>query len=180
MYRVGRFRNHTRWVRRKFLTHGGATLSQLMRIGCLALSIDTNIFVYALNKDSDVHEHARSFLRQASLRSDVVISELVLVELYLLIRNPSVFPQPYDAPGAAAACHSFRTNPFWQIIECRPVMKSVWHHASRPDFQRRRIIDVRLAYTLHAAGVDTFATRNVSDFADLKLFHVFDPFLEQG
>lgn len=175
MNRVGLFRNRTRWVRREFLTQSGATLSQPMRIVCLALSIDTNIFVYALNKDSDVHEQARSFLRQASIRSDVVISELVLVELYLLIRNPTVFPHPYDAPGAAAACQSFRTNPSWQIVECRPVMKRVWHHASRPGFPRRRIIDLRLAYTLHAAGVDTFATRNVSDFTDLELFHVFDP-----
>jgi|GEM_PF-6527332 len=28
----------------------------------MALAIDTNIFVYALNSDSDLHERARSFV----------------------------------------------------------------------------------------------------------------------
>lgn len=141
----------------------------------MALGIDTNIFVYALNSESDAHKRARHFLEAVSAQTDVVIAELVLVELYLLIRNPAVFPRPFNASDAADVCRRLRRNPRWQIVECRSVMDRVWDKAAKPGVARRRIIDVRLAYTLHAAGVDRFATRNVADFTDLGLFDVFDP-----
>ena len=133
--------------------------------------------MYSLNIDSDVHDVARSFVRETACRDDVVIADLVLVELYLLIRNRSVFPRPYGAEEAAEVCRRLRENPRWQVVECRSVMDQVWTHASRSDFPRRRLIDLRLAYTLHAAGVRQLATRNVRDFEDLGLFQVFDPLL---
>lgn len=141
----------------------------------MSLSVDTNILVYALNRDSDVHEPARSFLESLAPRTDVVIAELTLVELYLLIRNPAVFPNPYPAPQAVEACRAFGRNSNWRIVECRPVMERVWAVASEPDFARRRIIDARLALTLRAAGVTEFATRNTADFAGFGFERLFDP-----
>ena len=51
----------------------------------MRLSVDTNTFVYAQNRNSDVHESARTFLESIAARTDVVIAEQALVELYLLI-----------------------------------------------------------------------------------------------
>jgi len=65
------------------------------------LSIDANIIIYSLNKTMSEHERARSFLVQLSDRNDVVIAEQILVEVYLLIRNPAVFPNPYSSKEAA-------------------------------------------------------------------------------
>jgi uncharacterized protein len=141
----------------------------------MSLSVDTNIFVYALNRNSDVHEPARRFLESLAGRTDVVIAELTLVELYLLIRNPTIFPNPYPAPDAAEACRAFGRNPNWRIVECRPVMEHVWDAASAAEFARRRIIDARLAFTLRAAGVTEFATRNTVHFAGFGFERVFDP-----
>lgn len=141
----------------------------------MSLSVDTNIFVYALNRNSDVHEPARSFLESLASRTDVVIAELTLVELYLLIRNPTIFPNPYPASQAVEACRAFGRNPHWRIVECRPVMERVWDVAGAPRFARRRIIDARLALTLRAAGVSEFATRNTVHFAGLGFERVFDP-----
>ena len=141
----------------------------------MSLSVDTNIFVYALNRNSDVYEPARSFLESLASRTDVVIAELTFVELYLLIRNPAIFPNPYPAPQAVEACRALHRNPNWRIVECRPVMKRVWDAASKPDFARRRIIDARLALTLRAAGVTELATRNTVDFAGFGFERVFDP-----
>ena len=104
-----------------------------------------------------------------------MVAELVLVELYLLIRNPTVFPRPYSAIEAADTCLRLRQNPLWQVVECRPIMSRVWSDIAQDQFPRRRIIDVRLAHTLHTAGVRSFATRNVDDFTDLGLFQTFDP-----
>jgi uncharacterized protein len=141
----------------------------------MSLSVDTNIFVYALNRNSDAHEPARSFLQSLASRTDVVIAELILVEIYLLIRNPVIFPNPYAAPEAVEACRAFGRNPNWRIVECRPVMDGVWDVARTPDFARRRIIDARLALTLRAAGVTELATRNTADFESFGFERVFDP-----
>ena len=146
----------------------------------MAVSVDTNIFVYALNRNSDVHEPARRFLESLAHRTDVVIAELTLVELYLLIRNPTIFPNPYPAPQAVEACRAFVRNPNWQIVECRPVMERVWDAAGVADFARRRIIDARLALTLRAAGVTEFATRNTGHFAGFGFERVFDPLGPDG
>lgn len=146
----------------------------------MSLSVDTNILVYALNENSDVHGPARSFLESLEPRTDVVIAELTLVELYLLIRNPTIFPNPYPAPEAVEACRAFARNPNWRVVECRPVMERVWGVASEGDFARRRIIDARLAFTLRAAGVTEFATRNTVHFEGFGFDRVFDPLVPEA
>lgn len=143
----------------------------------MALSVDTSIFVYALNRNSDVHVSACGFLESLASRTDIVIAELTFVELYLLIRNPAVFPNPYPAGEAVEACRAFGRNPNWRVVECRSVMDRVWDAARQPDFARRRIIDARLAFTLRAAGVTEFATRNTTDFAGFGFKRVFDPLI---
>ena len=141
------------------------------------ISIDANIIIYSLNKSMSQHDRARSFILQLSDRSDVVIAEPVLVEVYLLIRNPAVFPHPYSSEDAAHVCEGYRANPRWRLAECMPVMHEVWRHAAAPAFARRRIIDARLALTLRAAGVTELATCNVKDFADFGFDRVWDPLL---
>lgn len=141
----------------------------------MALSVDTNIIVHALNADSEAHAPARAFLDSLATRTDVVIAEQMLVEVYLLIRNKAVFRRPYSAPDAVAVCRRLRSNPRWRVVECRPVMSKVWTQASTSGFARRRIIDLRLAYTLTAAGVTEFATGNVEHFRGLGFERVFDP-----
>ena len=104
-----------------------------------------------------------------------MIAEQILVEAYLLMRNPAVFPNPCSSKEAAYACEAHRSNPRWRLIDCIPVMAEVWRHAAAPVFARHRIIDVRLALTLRAAGVTDLATRNVKDFADFGFDRVWDP-----
>jgi toxin-antitoxin system PIN domain toxin len=139
------------------------------------ISLDANIIIYSLNKSMSEHDRARSFLLQLSDRDDVVIAEHILVEVYLLIRNPAVFPHPYSSKEAAHVCEGYRANPRWRLIECMPVMGEVWRYAAAPVFARRRIFDVRLALTLRAAGVTEFATCNVKDFADFGFDRIWDP-----
>jgi hypothetical protein len=143
------------------------------------VSLDANIIIYSLNKTMSEHERARSFLLQLSDRTDVAIAEQILVEVYLLIRNPAVFPNPYSSKEAAQVCEGYRSNPRWRLVECMPVMGEVWRHAAAPVFARRRIIDARLALTLRAAGVTDLATRNVKNFADFGFDRVWDPFQQE-
>jgi len=139
------------------------------------ISVDTNILLYAQNVDCPENSHALTFLQDIACLESVVICELVLVELYLLLRNPAVLTSPLPASDAVAVCTAFRTNSKWRLVENAPVMPAVWEAARTEQFARRRIIDLRLALTLQHHGVTEFATANIKDFQDVGFERVWNP-----
>jgi toxin-antitoxin system PIN domain toxin len=139
------------------------------------ISIDTNILVYAQNQDCPEHESALAFLVECARRDDVAICELVLVELYQLLRNPAVLQRPLGAPEAAEICQTLRRNPRWALIENAPVMNDVWRFAAVSGVARRRLFDARLAFTLRHHGVGELATRNTKDFEGFGFERIWDP-----
>ena len=139
------------------------------------ISIDTNMLLYSLNRNCAEHDRARRFVQQCTERSDVAIAELVLLELYVLLRNPAVVSRPLGAREAVSACQPFRTHPRWALIENAPVMSRVWEIAADPASPRRRVFDARIGFTLLHHGVRELATRNVKDFAGFGFDRVFDP-----
>ncbi len=139
------------------------------------ISFDTNIIIYALNSAMPEHVQAHGFLTEMSNDDRVAIAEQTLVEVYLLIRNPAVFPIPYTSAKATAVCQSYRKNPHWKLIECVPVMDEVWKLTGARNFARRRIIDARLAMTLRNAGVKEFATGNIKDFREFGFDRIWNP-----
>jgi len=142
------------------------------------ISIDTNILLYAQNQDCPEHGRAFAFVAESGLRDDVVICELVLVELFVLLRNPAVLERPLPADAAVEVCQVYRRNPRWRLIECAPVMENVWTHAGQPNFARRRIFDARIALTLLHHGVTELATANLKDFDGLGFARLWNPALE--
>lgn len=140
-------------------------------------SFDTNIAVYAANTASPWHQAACDFIQSLAVRKDVAICELVLVELYLKLRNEKIFPKPLSAPQAAGICQTYRENRAWTLIESGPVMQGIWTEVARPDFAFRRIIDLRLAQTLRHHGVTDFATSNERDFQGQGFTKVWNPLI---
>lgn len=144
------------------------------------VAFDTNLVVHACNTSSPQHRAATAFLESLADRGDVVVCELMLVEVYLKIRNPAILTRPYSADEAAAFCQAFRSNPRWAVVEFAPVMVGVWKLAGSSDFAFRRIIDARLALTLYHHGVREFATTNVRDFEGLGFARVWNPLKKRG
>jgi len=139
------------------------------------ISIDTNLLLYGLNRDCPEHDEAREFLEGCTDRRDVAIAEFVLVELYVLLRNPAVVAKPLPAARAASVCQAFRRHPYWALVDTAEVMDRVWTDVARPGAARRRVFDARLAYTLLDNGVKELATRNTRDFDGFGFERVFDP-----
>lgn len=139
------------------------------------LGIDTNILAYARLSDSCWHAKAAEFLDDLADRQDVVISEHVLLELYLLLRNETIISPPLSAAAAVAEVQVLRTHPHWQLVDAADVMKNVWPLAAMEGFARRRIVDIRLAKTMQAHGVRDFATTNTKDFEGLGFRRVWNP-----
>jgi toxin-antitoxin system PIN domain toxin len=141
----------------------------------MKISFDTNLAVYACNDSCPEQEAAVRFLESLALRHDVAVSEFMLVELYLKLRNAKIFPKPMTAPEAAAVCQSFRSNANWELVSEGPEMDEVWRLAAKKDFATRRIVDLRLGLALVRHGVTDFATANRKDFEGMGFTRVWNP-----
>ena len=140
------------------------------------LSVDTNILLYAHDSQCPEHQAALGFLRHQASNPDFAICELVLVELYMLLRNPVILTRPLLPAEAVKVVQTFRANRYWSVIECAEgVMSQVWDLATRREFPRRMIFDARLALTLRRCGVTAFATHNPTHFAGFGFDKVWDP-----
>jgi len=147
------------------------------------LAFDTNLLFYAVNEDSPFHDAAASFLASIQTNESVILSELVLVELYRLLRNPVINERPLGASAAAEVIETYRRHPHWLLValpvDQRRLHDRLWRKAAEPAFPYRRIYDTRLALSLRQQGVTELATANVKDFRELGFQRVWNP-VEDG
>ena len=80
------------------------------------ISLDTNILMFAFNADSPLHARALESVQSLWPNDDVVLSELSVVELYRLLRNPVAVARPLDAPAAVHAIAGYRYHPHWRVV----------------------------------------------------------------
>ena len=143
------------------------------------ISMDANILLYSYCPESPHHAGARSFLEGLSGRDDVAVSEFILTEFYLHLRNPAVLQSPLTAPEAVAVIGSYRKHPRWKTLgfppRSRELHDDLWQRAATRDFARRRIYDTRVALCLTAFGVTDFATLNLKDFQGCGFTRVWNP-----
>ena len=141
------------------------------------LSADTNLFLYAANPDCPQHAAASEFFREHSGDgNEFVLCELVLIEMYMQLRNPAILRAPLSATAAADFCGRLRANPAWQLVDYEPaVSERLWRWASSTRSAFRRVIDARLAMTLQHHGVTEFATANVRDFQEFGFKRLWNP-----
>ena len=143
----------------------------------MIVSADTNLFLYAANPHSPHHEPARRFFAQhAAGRERFLLCGLVLVEIYMQLRNPAVFRSPKSPAEAVAFCADLRANPHWEFGDYEPsVAEPLWRWAATTTAGFRHIIDARLAFTLRHHGVTHFATANDRHFAGFDFEQVWNP-----
>lgn len=143
------------------------------------LSIDANLLLYAYSEAAPEHDRALAFITAQSADENVALSEFVLAEFYLLLRNPAVLKKPLSAPDAVKVIQSYRQHPRWKVLGFPPTSREIhtdlWRQAATPGIARRRIYDTRTALCLRAFGVSEFATANVKDFEEFGFQKVWNP-----
>lgn len=128
-------------------------------------SCDTNILFYAFHSGCPEHPAAREYLEEVAGDATFLVCELVLIELYVLLRNPKLIDRPLTSSEAAGYCQSLRSNPKWGIVDYPGgLMDQIWTLCAKPRFGYRGIFDARLALTLQHHGVVELATRNTAHF----------------
>lgn len=143
------------------------------------IGVDTNLLIAWLNSAHPWHPAAKRWFDASASTTEVVLCELVLTELYGLLRNPKLWAVPLPAADAVALVQRLREHPKWELVDYPGgLMGAVWHHAASPQFAYRRIYDARLALTLRHHGVAEFATANVKDFYGFGFTRVWNPLVE--
>lgn len=144
------------------------------------LTADTNLLIHAADPDSVHHARARGFfLDTGKSGEEFVLCELVLIELYMQLRNPAIFRKPYSAREASDYCRALKQNPEWRCVDCDPAISAaLWSYASTTRAGFRHVIDARLALTLRHHGVNHLATVNVKHFKDFGFQRVWNPLAE--
>ena len=140
-------------------------------------SLDTNILLYAINRDCAEHEQCRALVAKALEHPQQwVVADQVWFELYRLLRHPVVLKRPLNASTAADTVAWYRDRSGWASCAWSPTqmgrLDTIWRD---DDFPARRAFDAVLALTLRANGVTRFYTRNVRDFAVAGFAEVIDP-----
>ncbi|MBI2892468.1 MAG: PIN domain-containing protein [Deltaproteobacteria bacterium] len=139
-------------------------------------SADTNVLLYALNEDCVEHEACRPVLDDlANGGVDWVVADQVLIELYRLLRNPSVLERPLTAGKAAEVVDFFDRCGCQRVGYAHDLWPPLRADLGRRGFAAGRSFDAQLAHTLRAAGVRTLYTRNVRHFADAGFERLVDP-----
>ena len=140
---------------------------------------DTNLFIHAADPDSPHHAKVRDFFDEVGTENDgseFVLCELVLIELYMQLRNAAVFVNPYSARESADYCLALKQNPKWRCIDYdNAVSGKLWQWASTTKAGFRRIIDARLGLTLRHHGVTHLATANSKDFQEFGFQRAWNP-----
>lgn len=143
------------------------------------ISLDTNILLPAVESRNVHHQRAAAFIESLRDRQDVAIGEFILLELYVLLRNPAVLAKPLSPAAATDVCEAFRQHPCWQVIgfppDSRDFHDTFWPKLREADFARRRTYDWRAALLLIQQGVTEFATVNEKDFRDCGFKRVWNP-----
>lgn len=143
------------------------------------LSLDANLILYAFNTACPEHDRAGRYLKGLESNDEIAISEFILCELYVLLRNPAILRYPLSPSEATEVVQSYRQHPRWQIVGYPPssqrLHNQLWSMTAGRNFARRRIFDARTALTLRAFGVKEFATANVKDFEGLGFDRVWNP-----
>ncbi len=73
--------------------------------------MDFNILFAWLNKDNVWHSQAAAWIAKQYANETMVLCEIVLVELYGLLRNPILLEEPLDAPQAVEIVRRLRCHP---------------------------------------------------------------------
>ena len=142
-------------------------------------AIDTNILVYAHNKDSKFHDKASSFLEKVMNDRDengnlsVCIPSQILFEFINVITRQSL-ETPLSLSDAIEVIKYYLESDI-EIINQREKHLHTFLDLLSSVTTRKKIFDVVLAATLKDNSVTGLYTSNVDDFKEFSFINVINP-----
>jgi len=142
-------------------------------------AIDTNILVYAHNKDSEFNKRATVFLEKVMNDRDddgnlsVCIPTQVLMEFINVITRHNL-KSPLSLPEAIKIIQDYLDTDI-QIINQRETQIQTFIELLSSVTTRKKVFDVVLAATLKDNHISGLYTLNVNDFENFDFLEIINP-----
>jgi len=146
-------------------------------------AIDTNILVYAHNRDSGFHRPAIGFIekvmnnRDEKGNVDICIPVQVLMEFVNVMTRQSL-PRALKLEEAIDIISQYNLSGA-RIVDHRPSQLKTFIDLLMSVRSRKKVFDIALAATLKDNGIEGLYTANVADFAPFKFLRVVNPLLSR-
>jgi toxin-antitoxin system PIN domain toxin len=143
----------------------------------VSFSCDVNVFLYASDAASPVHEAARRFLERATTGDDLLCLGWPTVMSYLRIAtHPRIFTTPLSPAEALDNVEALIQLPHVRLLSEEEGFLEVYRGVAGAFPVRGNLVpDAHLAALLKQHGVRTLFTRD-ADFRKFDFLEVRDPF----
>lgn len=142
-------------------------------------SIDTNLLVYAHNRDSQFNEKASAFLEKVlNERNEygdltVCLSSQVLMEFLNVITRQNI-ECPLSIPEAIAVINDYLDTGI-RIINQQETQIQTFIELMSSVATRKKVFDIALVATLKDHGIMGLYTANVADFIEFDFLEIVNP-----
>jgi len=141
------------------------------------LVVDTNVLVYAADRDSEFHDTCRSYLER--LRADTTPSYLswnICYEFLRVCTHPRVFRSPWTTSAAWSFIEALMIAPGFDLITQTARHQAVLEQtlAELPDLRGNVVHDLHTAVLMRENGISRICTRD-SDFVRFPFLTLVDP-----
>ena len=139
---------------------------------------DTNVLVYAHDKDSSFHADSATLLQLVfSGKVKGIIAEQNIIELYRVLTNPVAMRKKPLTPLQAAnlISQTYRSGFFEIVYPNSFTTDKVLQLAIDGNVTSAKIFDTRLAAMILHTNTDYFATHNVKHFKEIEGINPLTP-----
>jgi len=136
---------------------------------------DSNVLVYALNRDMPQYRPCRDVVQRAMLgRLDAVVFPQVLMEFFATVTSRRLSPTPVSPADAMRRVDDWRTtlDVRYPTRRCLDEFTTLVEQSPRAGQQ---IHDIILAAQMRAHGIAAICTANTTDFAGIPGIEVRSP-----
>ena len=126
--------------------------------------IDTNILIYALDRESDFHQQALRILMSSG-----VVCWQNLTEFYAIVTDKKRIKTPLSPQVTIRELNTLLNKFSLEIVGPNLRTKELWFKLLKSNDTKGQIVhDIFLAATLLSNGIDTLITENTKDFSKIR------------
>ncbi len=140
--------------------------------------LDTNILVYAVDRDSPFYQKAKAIVDQVDAgEMNACISPQVLGELYAVTTTPGRIRRPLSLKAALGIVLSFlQADTLWKIYPKPTTINRTFALVKTYRIAGRRFFDAQIVATMLDNNVGILYTVNEGDFKSFREIEVINPF----
>ena len=136
--------------------------------GVDSIFVDTNVLVYANNRESDLCDSSRIRLNELSGSGNpLVISDQVIREYLVIMTRPGFIEKPISTKSALEDAERMKKE-FTLIFPDSTSLENLIELLRKYEIKGKRIHDAALVSLMLANGIKDILTNNIDDFKSFK------------